>query len=1057
MIEWELRLKHPVTDEFVPVPFISSSLNMKFGMETSTATFELSDKAGYKFAWVQDAEELKLYKNDKYFYYGMILSVRGRFGKSGEKITINTEEYWHYILGKRLTTFERFGTVRNLNPTTLAKVAIGTHTFITEDGWEGDKIDSMKYGYTQNELDGANKLSVGVRNESYYTLMAYLQSVQWRVDEPSWQGSENYNSGYLTVTEALGSSASKFWFSRDDGETWYLLNKSALTNFTGSESVKDKGRYKISIYSDIGAEYTNIYDDNFTPFRVNPNGQSIVRTGDGTLHAVSRVTTVLRHFIYHFWSRDNGQTWSRTTVGALSADWSANAVSDIAIAVSPDGHLGISIVDDIADKMWFIWRKCTKNLGIWSWSTQNLQEITTFGSIVPNTCTITGFTYYDTGDTAMKDAFAITFQDNTATNYNSHLIVAALNQSAGTATFQWGQSWAGSGAFRDTAVYVHPNWGQNASSKRVMFFAESGRSGASAICRTRYATFTDGGSPSWSGWTTVDSGACYYVDIVPNRTHYNAIQEIYDIYIFYQKGTTLYGKSSGKSDQTTWTVFDVHSNVTGIVSYYWDVCHFVDNNFMFIHEILDTYYFQDVQFYRDGTWYDAGGYHTKNTSYYTKIAQHALHGMGDCVYNDTDLTDDLWSMVFYSSTEPSITAMELDLVTDSETGIQEGNMTSFVNADLDNTEVSYSMNRETRLRMLQDVQKMLPMAVGASSPYPFWDMSLREEDDICYLDIDEELGTDKEIIMGHPDEGEFDVPIVGLTKVVDRSDMINALTVAGGGWSSAGIEVIPIKNVATDGVEAGTELQLAGTMVNKRTGILSIENVAYTILNVTKEPRVTITCQLRGQFRDNFSLGDKVTVRSERYGIDQYLKVREMRWKIGNKKTTVGLVLDNGSKTLDKYLVQTVTNLNTIGFSAQGELTRPPIFLSVNFTADNPAILRFYVPVHKKTKKALLYIKTEKYLSSEAGDMTEFGYYPSDMRIYIDDEFCEEFGGRGNETTSVDIKGLDISRPLDFNNDGLIDEGEHEITFTSAPSTNNPNGLGRVEAYLVLLESDSDD
>jgi hypothetical protein len=399
--------------------------------------------------------------------------------------------------------------------------------------------------------------------------------------------------------------------------------------------------------------------------------------------------------------------------------------------------------------------------------------------------------------------------------------------------------------------------------------------------------------------------------------------------------------------------------------------------------------------------------------------------------------------------------MTLTVTTESETGILEGNITSYTNAGLDAEEIDYQMNRESRMAMLDALQKFMPTASGSSSPYPFWDVALREEGDLCYLDINEELGATQSVTVSHPDEGDGDMGIIALNKTVDRSEIINALTLVGGGWSQGGISVIPTKNVATAGVQAGTDTQFAGTIVNKRVSSdLTIENIAYTILNITKEPRVTIKLSAVGDARDLFSTLDKITVVSERYDIDQTLKVMEMKWGVSNRGSRLTLTLDNGSKTLEKYMVEIVSNMKSLSFDNQGELQRPPIYLNSNFSSGEPAVLKFFVPSTTKTTKAVIHIKTLKYVSNEGSAMNEFGYYPENVKLYIDDELHDGFGLRGDESTPVSVEGLDITTMLDADEDGFVDNGEHSIRIIASASTNNANGLGRVELYLVLLESE---
>jgi len=537
---------------------------------------------------------------------------------------------------------------------------------------------------------------------------------------------------------------------------------------------------------------------------------------------------------------------------------------------------------------------------------------------------------------------------------------------------------------------------------------------------------------------------------------HNSVDEDYRIYTFYQKSGVIYCKYADYDDLSSWTTLSIGTSTAELD--YWDVSQLVDRNFLLFYCKLDgSNYDLVTKRYAEGQ-----GMSTEmimvndNTNrMHVAVPQESRAGFGDAVGCDHVLANQMKSRFLYSSIAPKITAMNLEVVTTSETGILEGDMYSYTNAGLDAEEVDYSMNREDRLTMIQNIQKTMPVAAGSTSPNPFWDIALRVVGNYCYLDVNEELGSTKAVTITHSDEESGDMEITILDKKVDRGEIINALTVVGGGWSSSGVQVIPVKNVATSGVQAGTETQFAGTILNKRMSTnLTIENIAYGILNITQNPRVTITLAVKGDSRNLFTLNDKITVVSERYNIDQTLKIRGMKWSVTGRKTTLRLELDNGSMTLDKYMVELINNMNSLSFNAQGELQRPPIYLNKNFSKDEPAILKFFVPATKSTKKALLYVKTQKYTSYENNIINEFGYYPEEVKLHVDGEFHEGFGGRGNETTAVDIQALDITSSMDLDGDGLVDAGEHVLRFTSVASTNNTNGLGRIEAYLVLLESD---
>jgi hypothetical protein len=642
---------------------------------------------------------------------------------------------------------------------------------------------------------------------------------------------------------------------------------------------------------------------------------------------------------------------------------------------------------------------------------------------------------------------------------------------AGTATYEtrffmlpsdsWTMTWStvldssiGNGT---VAIHAHRYWGEDASSKKVIFVTHTGEYGDTLrSLRFRVASYTEGGSPSWSGWTTVDSGSCMEGDILTDRTFPRKVTEDYNVYIFYQKSTSVYCKRAALSDLTSWSTYTVTLTYGTMFNNLWDVSHIIDENFLVYYEPSGLGKIR-VARCAEGTWTekDALTYSISDHRFISVIRE-CEDGFGAflAVFNVSGTGGWAHSVIQYSADLAYVTAFEMEIKTDSETGIQEGSMTSYTNAGLTDENVDYQMNRETRLSMLQNIQKMMPVASGSASPYPFWDMRLRVEGDVCYLDVDELLGDQKEIIIGHPDEDKGEISLINFKKNVDKKEIINALTLVGGGWSSQGIQVIPTKNVATAGVQAGTETQLAGTIVNKRMSTdLTIENLAYTILNITNSPRVVVSVDIKGEPRDNYDIGDSVHLISERYRIDSYLKIRGMNWRVGDRGTRLSLELDNGGKTLDRYMVEVTSNLSSISFNIQGELQRPPIFLASNFNSDEPASLVFYVPSNKKTKKALLYVKTKKYVSAESGDMTEFDYYPVNVKLFVDSKYSEEFGERGTEDAPLDINGLDITHILDADDDGLIDTGEHELKFISVPSTNNPNGLGKIEAYLVLLES----
>jgi len=1043
MIDWELQIKHSVTDEYVTVPFSNFNLDEKSGVDVSGLTIVMGDKAGYRFSWIKDCSELKIFKNGMEHFHGYITAVSGGMDSKGETIRIAAKNYWHYILKRRLTTFERFGNIGNINPTELVKTAIGTKTIISDADWEADKINTIKFGSISTDLAGDVKIALTQRNDTYYGLMTYLRSVRWRVDEPEWQGSSEMKTVYTTVSESRGGGSSNFWFSRDDGETWYLLTKSAATGLSGSETTKNKGKYKIELWGNEAEEDNNVYlggvDSPINIYDGNPNTQQIVRTADGTLH-----TCVVRDAspkeIGHHISRDNGKNWEQYEANVPPTS-GAYDVADFAIAATPNGDIGI-LFSDTNGAVRYAVRPVTKDKGAWEW-THNATHYHSIAFSGSDGLSIFGVRYHN--GTAWKQGFARVLM-----NTDGSVRFSFYNISTGIPSESWVSTIRSTGADGDAVIWCHKNWGEGASSKRVLFVAHSDTTNG---CQIKYARYTSGGSPIWNpSWTTIDAGAAHSVDMISDRVKHDYEDEDYNIYVWYLIGTTLYCKYSALDDLTTWTALS-GSSISSISTDYWDVSQLIDKNFIVTYTTTGGN--NRAVIYKNATGY--GTYLALNT--YAgdtfKIAQESTHGYGDILACHANGTEALQSYLYYSSDASNITAMTLNITTDSETGILEGNMDSYTNTGLDSENVDYTMNRETRLTMLQNIQKMMPVAAGSSSPYPFWDIEIRVEDGIAYMDVAEELGDTKSVTITHEDEQEGDLLIKILDKNIDRGEIINALTLVGGGWSAGGVEVIPTKNVATDGVQAGTELQLAGTVINKRQSTdLTIENIAYGILNVTSSPRITITLSVKGDARNLFTLNDKITVISERANINQTLKVRGMHWSVSDS-TTLKLTLDNGARTLDKYMVEIVNNLNTMGFNSQGDLTRPPIFLNKNFSKDEPATLNFYVPSNKKTVKALLYVKTQKYTSYEASVINEFGYYPSDVRLFVDELFHEGFGGRGNESTAVEIAGMDITPSLDLNGDGLVDAGSHTLKFTSAASTNNSNGIGRIEAYLVLLESET--
>lgn len=1050
MIDWELQIKNIVTDEYEVVPFSTLNLEEKSGVDMSSMTLTLGDKAGYIFSRIKDCSELKIFKNGMEYFHGYITDITDITDDKGERIRIAAKNYWHYILKRRLTTFERFGNIGNINPTELAKVAIGIKTIISDGDWEADKIETIKFGSISTDLAGDVKLSLGIRNESYHSLLAYLRSVRWRVDEPDWQGSEEMKSVYTTVTETLGGGSTYYWFSRDDGETWYLLNKGARTDLTGSETVKNKGKYKIELWGDEAKEQNVVYlgaaDNPVNVYIGNPNTQQIIRTNDGTLHTCvvdDNDTKTVEHWV----SRDNGKNWTKYG-NSLATE--TNDIISFCIAMTPSGHIGILTHQGTTGDLKFYLRRVTdKTKGDWEWDSSYAVSAS-IDDAAAGSLSMNGVMLHNGTD--WEEGFGYVWRDQIGGGVDFAFYTAP---DAGVPVKKWAQNLeTGAGYTDQPVIWCHRNWGEDASSKRVMFVARAAVVGSTRTCQIKYATYTSAGTPVWSGsWITIDSGACYGIDMVSDRVKHTHVNEDYNIYVWYVKSNTLYCKYSPLDDLSTWSVLS-GSSIGSITLDYWDVSQLIDKNFAVVYTTTATA--NRAVLYKNGAGY--GAYLSLNTYDDTpKISQESTHGFGDILMcHNIAAAEYLYHYLYYSTASSIITAMTLNITTESETGILEGSMDSYLNAGLDDENVDYCMNRETRLTMLQNIQKMMPVAAGSPSPYPFWDIEIREEGGIAYLDVAEELGETKEVTITHEDEIEGDLSIKMLDKSIDRGEIINALTLVGGGWSSGGIEVIPTKNVATAGVQAGTELQLAGTVINKRESTdLTIENIAFGILNITKNPRITMGLEIKGDARNLFKLNDKITVISERANINQTLKIRGMAWNVSNKGTTLRLTLDNGAQTLDKYMVEMVSNLNSVGYKSQGELSRPPIFLNKNFSKDEPATLNFYVPSNKKTTKALLYIKTQKYTSYENNVINEFGYYPSDVRLFVDEVVHEGFGGRGNETTAVDVAGMDITNALDLDEDGLVDAGEHSLKFTSSPSTNNINGIGRVEAYLVLLESET--
>jgi len=1003
--EWIVFIKNPTTNEWDKMPATDIQVDLGYDISrVGTASFKLTDINGVFFNKYQNAREFAVYRNNQFIIHCYIDEISPDFSSEPPELTISGGEYYIRKLEKMTMPALRWCNYKKILPSDLARIAIGTLTLIDEQFDSSQNISLFSNTQLYSDETGKTVLTLRKQSETQYYLSGYAQSVVWRNDDPSWRKMKDVKAVKLTATDSIpGGTSIKYEFSRDGGTTWYSLANNTLYQLSGSESVKNQPMWRITlsggVYDGFDADTSASYDFLTT------NGLYPSSFGFYTQYSGVAYNGSSQHTAFNYMVRK--ATDFNATDGSVEAN----------IKVPPDMvHAKFGLVfrlQSATTTYMAYYDKATNLLKLAKYVSGVLTDLgsASFPSpanqvLIPDS-TISDYLF----DTRPPYARLYEVIDETTPDDNDYI---CAERWVGTSYCEIGLSDASDpGVDTNHVISIRYSYNYNTGGSALWKLKQ----GSTVIATRNFTPSVDMTTVNFTLTTTEASAITNYNDL---RLYFELTGASYD---------------SPASLVVSWARMTI-PGINGSGQHKWKL------------SVSGT----SLQAYLDDT--------LKISATDSAIAAAGRAGIfvlpspaytGANGYKNPMFLDLL--LAASSSSAPEVEDMKIYCYTDSESGISEGSITDYSNSNLTNPHVDFQVNFNTRLDVLNQAKNMSPTSRSSTSPSPTWDVQIQE-----YEVGDKQFNANLnygEFVVGNVSSdftlGEKD--ILKLNKRVSTRDVRTALTVIGGGWESRGISVIPIIDVATDGVNAGTEEPVMGVVQLKQsTGENTIENYAEAILKILSKPKDMIEADVRPEFGPLYNLGDNITVNLPMFGISS--KYRVLRKKYSMRRDESMSIELSAGESVEKFFAQMGSSQMAMGGLNQGSADSPIQSFIVDGDKTDTATIYIFISIFKKVKNVYLSVKSDKYRYFLSTDVMVYAYYPQNVSLRVDGTTIDEFGVRGTETASFEVKNMNITKALDVNLDGFADPGWHKIELVSSTSTNNANGLGLYYVQIQMSEAD---